>query len=503
MNVGYVRLSRDEDKENYTSIESQLSIIKDYAVKHNIILDEIFIDDNYSGYTFNRPEFKRMRTLLDDGKISLILAKDLSRIGRHNAKVLLFIDEIKEMNKQLILIDEGSSGYDTNKDDDDIIGIKTWYNERYIKDVSHKIKSSFRAKQKNGDLIFHEFYGYKKDPHDKSKLNIDDNITNVIKLIFQMYLAGSGYRVIAQALNDRNIPTPSVYLKQNIESKGKVFKNKTNSNWETYMISRILKNDVYVGTLRCAKTYKRTIKGKAIKNTDENQYVFPNHHPAIISQEDFELAQTMMVKRNSSNFRGVKKYEYKFSGYLKCADCHSYMIGRLLKSCNNMVRGYDCSNFQKHGKTACKYHGISEKDLLEKYIAHLKEERKNLCDYLDSLKTKKEKENNEIQLENFNKQLAIAKNEYKVTLSQKIKDIANPQNTDKKMVEESYADIEKEKLNKIAYYTKQINEIQETIETNSSKAVISLIKVFDKIIEKGDVTKKDLLYILNEIEITK
>jgi DNA invertase Pin-like site-specific DNA recombinase len=502
MNVGYVRLSRDEDKENYSSIESQVALIKDYAQMHKLVLDNIYIDDNCSGYTFNRPEFKKIRQLLDEGKIELILAKDLSRIGRHNAKVLLFIDEIKEMNKQLILIDEGSTGYDTNKDDDDIIGIKTWYNERYIKDVSHKIKSSFKVKQKNGNLIFHEFYGYKKDLTDKHKLNIDENIAGIIKLIFDLYLQGNGYRIIAQILNDKNILTPSAYLRQNIESKGKSFKNVVATHWETYMVSRILKNDVYIGTLRCGKTFKRTIKGKAIKNKEENQYIFENHHPAIISKENFELVQRMMQQRNDSQYRGVKKYPYIFSGYIKCGDCDSYMIGRLIKSGNNFLRGYDCGNFQKHGKTFCKYHGISEEHVVNSFIAYLKEERQFLIDYLNSLALKTKKDDIENVLTQLNKKLEQSKNELKITLNQKIADISKEPNQEyKKIIEETYITLEQNKKQDILLLTNRIKDLIEEKETKSNQKIKSLIDVYDDIIEKRNLTKKNLIHTLKNIKV--
>jgi DNA invertase Pin-like site-specific DNA recombinase len=504
MNIGYVRLSRDEDKENYSSIESQIALIKDYGIRNNIIIDEIFIDDNFSGYTFNRPAFKKIRILLDEGKVNLILAKDLSRLGRHNAKVLLFIDEIREMNKQLILIDEGSTGYDTNKDDDDIIGIKTWYNERYVKDISHKIKSSFKIKQKNGNLIFHEFYGYKKDIHDKNKLLIDENIAEAVRLIFDLYLKGNGYRNIVKVLNEKNIPTPSIYLKQSIEAKGKTFKNLTNSKWETHMVARILKNDIYIGTLRCGKTFRNTIKGKPIKNTNENQHIFEDHHLPIISKEDFELVQEMMIKRNDSHYRGVKKYEYVFSGYLKCADCGSYMTGRLIKSGKNSMRGYDCGNFQKHGKEFCKYHGISEENLIDKFIIDLKLKKQILEDDLNSFKIKEHKEENKDKLNEFNKQLMNVKNEYKILLSQKIKDISKETNNEyKQMIEENYSELEKEKKQKIAYLNSKIKEIQEIIETNSSEKILTFLDILNHIIDTRDINKKVLLPILEYIEVNQ
>jgi DNA invertase Pin-like site-specific DNA recombinase len=117
---GYVRLSRDDNKRNYSSIENQKKIIQQYAEENNMIIRHIYEDDGISGYSFNRPDFQKMMASLDT--INVIVAKDLSRIGRHNAKVLLFLEEMEEMGKRVILIDDN---YDSFYSDDDIIGIKT------------------------------------------------------------------------------------------------------------------------------------------------------------------------------------------------------------------------------------------------------------------------------------------------------------------------------------------------------------------------------------------
>ena len=112
--VGYCRLSRDEDKENFISIEEQKRIIKDYAKSRNWNLkdDDFYIDDNISGYTFNRPAFSKMMKKVKIGEIDVVIVKDLSRIGRHNGRVLVLIDEFKNMQKNLIAVSEMGGTYD-------------------------------------------------------------------------------------------------------------------------------------------------------------------------------------------------------------------------------------------------------------------------------------------------------------------------------------------------------------------------------------------------------
>lgn len=134
MNVGYVRLSRDDDKRNYVSIENQMLIIRQYAAERNIVIDRWYEDDGVSGYIFDRPGFNQLMADLEKD-IDTVFVKDFSRLGRHNAKVLLLLDEFQERGKQLIVIDDS---YDSSNPDDDTIGIKTWFNEKYVKDTSKK-----------------------------------------------------------------------------------------------------------------------------------------------------------------------------------------------------------------------------------------------------------------------------------------------------------------------------------------------------------------------------
>ena len=148
MNAGYVRLSRDDDKRNYVSIENQKLIINQYASDHGMVIDRWYEDDGVSGYIFDRPGFQQMMADLDKD-IDTVYVKDFSRLGRHNAKVLLLLDEFQERGKHLIVIDDNYDSFDSS---DDTIGIKTWFNERYVKDTSKKIKRAIGARQKEGTL---------------------------------------------------------------------------------------------------------------------------------------------------------------------------------------------------------------------------------------------------------------------------------------------------------------------------------------------------------------
>ena len=204
MNVGYVRLSRDDDKRNYVSIENQKLIINQYAAERNIVIDRWYEDDGVSGYIFDRPGFNQLMSDLDKD-VETVFVKDFSRLGRHNAKVLLLLDEFQEREKHLIVIDDN---YDSYNPDDDTIGIKTWYNERYVKDTSKKIRRAIGARQKEGTLMTQPPFGYVRNEKNKEILEIVPKEAEYIKMVFELYLNGSGYRKIANYLTDLGVPTP-------------------------------------------------------------------------------------------------------------------------------------------------------------------------------------------------------------------------------------------------------------------------------------------------------
>jgi len=495
---GYVRLSRDEDSANYSSILSQKKIIEEYASEKKLgHLYKYYEDDNYSGYTFERPAFKEMMQDLEDGKIDLIIAKDLSRLGRHNAKMLLLIENIRECGKRLILVEEGSGGYDTSEDDDDIIGIKTWYNERYIKDISRKIRSSFRVKQKDGTLIFHEYYGYRKNPLDKHQLVIDEECAEVVKIIFDLYIQGNGYYKIVDYLNKQNISTPSMILKKRFEEREKVLKSTVSTQWQTYNISRIIKDDLYAGTLRLGKTKKLTIKGKPYKTSPDEQYVFVDHHEPIIDKQTFELAQELNQKRNDTPYRGNKNHDYVFSKFVYCGHCASYMTGR-------NVKGYPiyylCGAYQKYGKKKCIHSVLKESLLLAAFTEYLIAVKQIMKEYIESITFSTNNKNNQSSLDKLAKECTIANEELKILLSQKIKSLTNESDNDyRKILEKNYEELELTKKKRILELSKQLKEIKKLDTMSSENTIKSAIKIFDDIINKDIPSKEDLYLVLEKI----
>ena len=485
--VGYCRLSRDEDKENYSSIEEQKRIIKDYASTRNWIIEDkdFYIDDNVSGYTFNRPEFTKMIEKVKGGKIDVVIAKDLSRIGRNNGKVLVLIDEFKNMQKNLILVSEMGGTYDVLNDRDDTIGITTWFNERYVKDCSRKTRDHMYSKQKTGRLVMGNYYGYVKDKEDVTKLYVDEEIRPVISLIYKLYVEERlGRKKICDILNSKyNYPTPSVYYRQKHLERGRIYKHPVQELWSTYMISNILNNDVYTGNLRTHKKKTVSIRGRAIKLPEEEHFVFENHHEAIISKETFELAQNIRKRKaKSKTTAGTRKRNYAFSGLIRCGDC-GFGVSGITMNRKQKQKGYECSQYRTYGKARCKCHEIKESDI----IIHLRE-------FLKFTKQKYQEEINKIEIEvktnkkQTNKEkikfeIETLKAEYIVLLNQKIKDLtSNTNEYQKQMIEKSYKELELEKTDKIEKLQEILNKSELEISKEKIKKLKTAIEYFEEII---------------------
>ena len=504
--VGYCRLSRDEDKENYSSIEEQKRIIKDYASTRNWIIEDkdFYIDDNVSGYTFNRPEFTKMIEKVKGGKIDVVIAKDLSRIGRNNGKVLVLIDEFKNMQKNLILVSEMGGTYDVLNDRDDTIGITTWFNERYVKDCSRKTRDHMYSKQKTGRLVMGNYYGYVKDKEDVAKLYVDEEIRPVIELIYKLYVEeGLGRKKICDILNSKyNYPTPSVYYRRKHLERGRIYKHPVQELWSTYMISNILNNDVYIGNLRTHKKKTISIRGRAIKLPEEEHFVFENHHEAIISKETFELAQNIRKRKaRSKSTSGTRKRNYAFSGLIRCGDC-GFGVSGITMNRKQKKKGYECSQYRTYGKARCKCHEIKESDIiihLKQFLKFTKEKYQDEINKIEiEVKTNKEQTNKEkIKFE-----IETLKAEYKVLLNQKIKDLAGNNNEyQKQMIEASYKELELEKTSKI----EKLQEILQKAEQDISKEKIIKLKTameyFDEIIFSGVPSRYALENIIDTIWI--
>ena len=503
MVAGYVRLSRDDDKKNYVSIENQKLLINQYAAELGYVIDTWYEDDGVSGYSFNRPGFKK---LLEDLEyhIDIVIAKDLSRIGRHNAKVLLLLDEFKERGKRLLLVDDN---YDTLDDKDDIIGIKTWYNERYVKDTSRKIRKVLRARQEKGTLLLRVPFGYTRDSKDKTKLIIIEEEAKYIRRIFELYLQGSGYRKIALRLTQEGVPTPSRMIYNRYLAQGKVLKHKISAAWTDGMVSEILKNDFYIGNFRTHKRARITINGSDRRVSKADQILFEDNHEPIIDRYTFDLAQEIMEKRIHSNYRGQSKEGNIFGGCLFCKDCGSRLTPVFRKK-NTDRKYYLCNTYNQKGKRYCEYsHLVNEADLAMDVLNYIKLCRNALAKRIEAYDIKdfiKQKDTHEDKRKTILEAMEKHKNKLKLLLSQKISELA-ANTIDEKLINEIYSELLAEIMEEIKKCELQLKELDnaDTADKDIRRNFQTGLQLMDAVIKKGNINRMDIEILIEKILVDK
>ncbi len=511
MNYGYTRLSKDDNKQDYISIENQRLIISQYVKEIGGQIDQWYEDDGISGYKFNRPGLNEMLESARTG--DTIYAKDLSRIGRHNAKVLLLIEQLKEDGIRLFIIDER---YDSESSDDDMIGITTWYNEKYIKNTSKKIKQVLHARQKEGTLYYNVPFGYIRDQNDKSKIRIVPEEAESVKKIFEYYIQGYGYRRTAGILNENKIETPSECRKKKELVNGIYTKKKVACKWTDAMVHDILKNDIYIGNFRLHKKTRHTIHGKDIKVPKANQYLFEANHEPIIAKQQFELVQEIMRKRLISNYRGgrvterwqARKMESPFGNCLFCNSCGRKLTPIVRTTKKGVRKYYICSTYNTKGREYCsKSHLIEENVLMEDMIQYLKMCRillYNVIEKYDLNQFNVNKDSIEQHHEILLRQREEIYRQMQVILEQKVKDISLLNSDDSiKMIQEIYQDIQSGLLQKMQNIECQLQKSKFT-NTSENKEVVkinSALDILDSVIQNKTLNRTDIEILIKRIDV--
>ena len=332
----YCRLSQDDMLAGESnSITNQKDILLKYAKENGFLNPQIYADDGYSGTNFDRPDFQRMKTDIENGKVSTVIVKDLSRLGREYLQTGYYTEMFfPEHDVRFIAIHDN---VDTNLGDNDFAPFKNIINEFYAKDCSKKVRTVLKAKGMSGKpLTSNPPFGYKKSEDDKDKWVIDEPAAEVVRRIFKLCIEGRGPRQIARALNAEGVPTPTIH------SLGS-----GNANWDHRSIRDILERLEYVGHTVNFKTCKKSYKCKKRINLPKEEWVvFENTHEPIISQHDYDLVQQL----RESKRRPQKKCSEPnpFSGIVYCADCGKKLYimrgGNVPKSQESLK----CSTYSRH-----------------------------------------------------------------------------------------------------------------------------------------------------------
>lgn len=361
----YCRLSQDDGREGESnSIVNQRSLLNEFARKNHFKNLQFFVDDGYSGTTFDRPQFRKMERLIENGEVGTVIVKDMSRLGRNYLQVGMYTDIVfPENNVRFIAIND-------NVDSDvqtefDMTPIRNFCNELFARDTAKKIKTTFKMKGEQGEhLATRPPLGYKKDEKDPNKWVIDEPAAEIIRKIFKLCMGGMGPQQIAKQLETEKVLTPTAYLYPLFGELG----DRDPYHWDHNTVGKILERQEYVGNTVNFKTASKDYRTKKrVMNDEEKRKTFDDTHPAIIDANTFEVVQK--IRQNKRRRTATGRFQL-FSGKLFCADCGAklHFAG---SNKNPKEDHYTCANYRSNTGT-CTAHYIRNSVLYDLVFKHIK-----------------------------------------------------------------------------------------------------------------------------------
>jgi len=493
----YIRLSREDDDKGSMSesIINQKSLLLQYVKENNLDVYDIYIDDGYSGTNFDRPGFNKLLKDIELGRVNMVITKDMSRLGRDYIGTGNLIERyFPENNVRYIAVTDNIDTF-LDSSNNDIAPFKAIMNDMYAKDISKKIKSSLRAKQKCGKWVGGRApFGYRQDKNDKNYLVINKNQAIVVRRIFDMCLKGLSFFKIARILTNEGVKTPAQYYSF-------LWKKKYNlkyGEWNAKTIRDILTNRIYIGDMVQNKRSKVNYKvKKVVKNKESDYIIVSNTHEAIIDKDTFYQVQKRIPKNVG---RSTKKENHLLDGLLYCGDCgHRISVLARRKKDN---RCYTICNYYRTymKEKKCSTHS-NNYDKLEKSIINSLVE---MClKYIDKDKIENNVLNNldEVNKVNDKKELEILITDIK-QISDNL-DAIYIDKLNKRITEDQFERVklklERELSIKQKRYNELNNNINDTISEQSKNKII--IEYIDKFLSMKEPSRELIINLIDRIEI--
>ena len=363
----YLRLSRDDDKLGESaSISTQRRMLAAYAKEHGYLVYAEYVDDGYSGTSFDRPGFQRMIRDIESKKINMVITKDLSRLGRDYITAGQYTElYFPSKGVRYIAVNDG---YDSDSPYNDLAPFQHVINEMYARDASKKIRSALQSKIAAGCFIGNFApYGYQKDPENKNHLLVDPSTAQVVQYIFQQAELGFRPADIARELNRRGVPCPALHRCQTHPGLDAANYSRR-LEWTPSTIGKMLRNICYLGHMAQGKTSKLSFKAHAtIEKPREDWVVVEHTHEPLVSREAFDLAGQRMASRTK---RPAGGFHNIFSGIAKCADCGPNMS---ITSAHGVYR-LACGAYKLRGTAGCTNHFIDYETLCRLVLEQLRKQ---------------------------------------------------------------------------------------------------------------------------------
>ena len=366
----YIRLSKEDESEGPSqSVTNQQSLLNRFVREQRLSVYDTYIDDGWSGTTFERPAFQRMIQDIEAKKVNMVITKDLSRLGRDYIMTGHYMERFFPENRvrYISLLDGIDTGVDSTAND--ITPFRAIMNDMYAKDISKKISSVKHDKQRKGLFIGGKpMYGYKMHPTEKNKIVIDEEAAPVVRRIFALALSGMSCRQIASSLNSDNVLSPAAYAKLPVSKPGPY-----TGLWSSERISEMLQNETYIGNMVQGRMVKISYKSKkCLRQSPENWVVVEGTHEPIIDPETFQKVQLLVSSRKHTRSR---TYDFLLKGLIFCHECGYPMAVLNRKNAAGEDRlFFVCRTYQRFTKAGvCTCHSIKEETVNEAVLAKVRE----------------------------------------------------------------------------------------------------------------------------------
>lgn len=397
----YIRLSKDDgDKDESNSVSNQRDFIRSFLERREeLVLEEEYVDDGYSGVNFERPAVQRMFADMKKKKINCIIVKDLSRFGRNYIETGRYLEQVfPVIGIRFIAINDGYDSIDAqNQSNDIILPFKNLMNDAYSRDLSIKIRSQLEVRCKKGQFIgSFPAYGYQRSEEKKNQLEIDERAAEVVRNIFRWKIEGKNNKAIADYLNKIGVLSPMEYKRSLGFAYSTSFKRSAVAKWSAQTIGRILQNELYIGNLIQGKEGVPNYKVKKKRPKPKEEWIRVEHtHEPIISDEDFFLVQELL--KQDTRMDSEQTEIYPLSGKMKCGFCGKNMIRKQVRTKEKRYTYYVCRTHIKERKKCPCACSVKEEDIkksvlkvLQSHISTVVEIRQLLQDM--ELATFQEKE---------------------------------------------------------------------------------------------------------------
>ncbi len=508
----YIRLSREDgDDRESESVENQRDIIDNYIQEHEELIEAgEYVDDGYTGTNFNRPGFQKMLKDIEEEKIDCIITKDLSRFGRDHIDTGYYLERYLPTNNiRYIAIGDN---VDTLKADGlQFLTFKLSFNDYYAQDISNKIKSVKQRKIEKGEYQAGiPPYGYKKDIEKKNHLIPDEYSSKIVKEIFDMYAKkGMSTIKIANELNEREIEPPAVYLKIPKYMKRKSVNPNGKYVWLRAQIGKILRNEVYLGSVVGRKFQKVSHKIVKVRSTKKEEHIIlENMHEPIIDIETWNKAQD---KLNGYTKTRERKYDHILKGLVYCGECGNKATLRCReekrKNGNVWRATYFICSKRNNYSALCDCKQISANLIEEVVIGKIKEETKKIKFSEDEIKkiyNKAEQEANstnnlyKIKLQEMQMQLKKVESNIEEIYQDKINKTIQVE--DFKII---YLKKQKEREKIVKEINKIENELKKTSNMQSEVDLKEIRQIAEDLLNMKEPNKIILQELIKKIEFNK